>query len=147
MINQARVEHVEGRVVDSLIIERIDSATRNARLDHTFGERLRHEATIEHVAQDVRIVVEVVTRTGPSIVLLHHLLEFAIDAEGVAEVAWAELEGALGRLRGGRAHDRVVRILPVELSGELLVLEECLLDLFVILIWQLMRRALVLLTE
>jgi len=37
-----------------------------------------------------------VTRTGPSIVLLHHLLEFAIDAEGVAEVAWAELEGALG---------------------------------------------------
>ena len=40
MINQARVEHVEGRVVDSLIIERVDSATRNARLDHTFGERL-----------------------------------------------------------------------------------------------------------
>lgn len=85
--------------MDPLIGERVNSVTWNAVLNHALGERLRHETTVENIGEAMMIICEIMPCPSSPIMLLHHLLEFSIDAEGVTKVTLSELQRALGRLR------------------------------------------------
>ena len=115
VIDYSRVEHIKRLIVQPLCAERVDATAEVASFDHAFWKRLRYISTIEQITQASNIVI--LTLADPPVMLIHHLLQFGVDAEGVAEVALARFRRTLSRPRRSRSDNRIIHILKVDFSS------------------------------